>query len=63
MIRSGNNTMLTREEYRELVEKVAKKVADKLPEDANPLMAIATAVDTILALKIMEEELFAEEEE
>ena len=62
MIRTNENTMLTREEYRELVEKVAKKVADKLPEDANPLLVITTAVDTAIALKIMEEELFGEEE-
>ena len=62
MIRTNENTMLTREEYRELAEKVGMKIADKLPDNVNPFMAISTAIDVTLALNYMEEELFGEEE-
>lgn len=62
MIRTNENTMLTRAEYRELAEKVSKKIIDKLPDDANPLMLLSTTIDLAIALKAMEEELFGEEE-
>jgi hypothetical protein len=62
MIRTNENTMLTREEYKELAEKVGMKIADKLPDNVNPFMVISTAIDVTLALKFMEEELFGEEE-
>lgn len=63
MIRSGNNVMLTRAEYQELVEKVAKKIIDELPDDANPLMLLSTTVDLTIALSMMGKELFGEEKE
>lgn len=62
MIRTNENTMLTRAEYRELADKVFKKLKDLLPDDANPIMLLSTTIDTALALKTMEEELFGEEE-
>lgn len=62
MIRTNENTMVTRAEYRELAEKVSKKIIDKLPDDANPLMLLSTTIDLAIALKSMEEELFGEEE-
>lgn len=62
MIRTNENTMLTRAEYRELMEKVTKKILDKLPDDAPALMLLSTTIDLAIALKSMEEELFGEEE-
>jgi hypothetical protein len=62
MIRTNENTMLTRAEYRELAEKVTKEIIDKLPDDANPLMLLSTTIDLAIALKAMEKELFGEEE-
>ena len=63
MIRSANNVMLTRAEYRELAEKVSQKIIDELPDDANPLMLLSTTVDLTIALTGMENELFGEEKE
>lgn len=63
MIRSGNNVMLTREEYQELVKKVSKKIVDELPHDANPLMLLSTAIDLGIAFSAIGEELFGEEKE
>ena len=63
MIRSANNVMLTRAEYRELAEKVSQKIIDELPDDANPLMLLSTTVDLTIALTGMENELFGEENE
>ena len=62
MIRTNENTMLTRAEYRELAEKVSKKIIYKLPDDANPLMLLSTTIDLAMALKAMENELSGEEE-
>lgn len=62
MIRTNKYTMLTRAEYRELVKKVSKRLIDKLPDDADPLMLLSTTIDLAIALESMEEELFGEEE-
>lgn len=62
MIRTNEYTMLTRAEYQELVEKVSKKIVDKLPDDANPLMILSTAIDLGIAFSAIGEELFGEEE-
>ena len=63
MIRSGNNVMLTREEYRAAGDKVIdefKKIATK---DKDPLMLILAATTFIGAIAAMELELFGEEKE
>ena len=62
MIITKENTMLSREEYRGLMDKVAKKVAETMPDDMNPLLLLTTALNTSIALRYMEEELFGKEE-
>ena len=62
MIRTNENTTLTRAEYRELAEKVSKEIIDKLPDDASPLILLSTTIDLAIALKAMEVVLFGEEE-
>ena len=62
MIVTKENTMLSREEYRGLADKVAEKVAETMPDGAHPILLLATAVNTAQVLKYMEAELFGEEE-
>ena len=63
MIRSGNNVMLTREEYRAAGDKVIDEFKKIATEDKDPITLIFAATMFVGAIAAMEIELFGEEKE